>query len=158
MASMATRWCMLAGAALALGLTACSPPPPPPLAAGQTWMIHSHRGDGATSTTVLAIAPSTPLGPVAFVTVNNMILKMPDGTRRNKLGPTAFTLAALQASLKDYQFRQGADVRYEGYVERWRAHAAQGRAAEYTYDVPVAQALDAFERGQRLPTTLATLR
>lgn len=150
------RCAALLGAALAL--SACSPPPPPPVAAGQTWMITSHRGDGATSTTILAIEPVTPLGPVAFVTVNNMILTMPDKTRRNKLGPTAFTLPALQASLKDYQFRQGAEVRYEGYVERWRELAAQGRAAEFTYNVPIARALDAFEHGHIQPTTLGNLR
>ncbi len=117
-------------------------------------MIASHRGDGATSTTILAIEPSTPLGTVAFVTVNNMILTMPDKTKRSKLGPTAITMAALKASLTEFQFRQGADVRYQGYVEKWRAYAAQGRAAEFTYDVPIAQALDAFERGNILPATL----
>ena len=158
MASSAMRWCAPGCAALALKLAACRPPPPPPLAAGQTWMVASHRGDGATSTTILAIEPVTPLGPVAFVTVNNMILTMPDKTRRNKLGPTAFTLSALQASVTDYQFRQGADVRYAGYVERWREQAAQGRAAEFTYGVPIASALDQFERGQIQPTTLGTLR
>jgi hypothetical protein len=117
-------------------------------------MISSHRGDGATSITILAIEPSTPLGTVAFVTVNNMSLTMPDKTRRSKLGPMAITMPALKASLAEFQFRQGPDVRYTGYVEQWIERAAQGRAAEFTFTVPVARALDEFERGNRLPATL----
>ena len=108
---MKVRWLPSCVAGLALVLAACSPPPPPPIAAGQTWMIAARPGDGATSTTILAIEPSTPLGTVAFVTVSNMVLTMPDKTRRSKLGPMAITFPALKASLTEFQFRQGPDVR-----------------------------------------------
>lgn len=121
-------------------------------------MVASHRHDGATSVSILAIEPSTPLGPVAFVTVQNMALTLPDASKRSKLGPTAFTLPALQASLTDFQFRQGPNPRYEGYVAQWQAHAAEGRAVEFTYQVPVAEAMDAFEHGNTLPTELGLVR
>ena len=142
------------GAGLVLMLAACSAPPPPPVAAGQTWMVASQRGAGAASTTILAIEPSTPLGTVAFVIVSNMNLTLADGTRRSKLGPMAITMDALRASLREFQFHQGPDVRYAGYVEQWRMQAAQGRAEAFTYSVPIEQALDAFEHGQVLPAML----
>jgi hypothetical protein len=138
-----------------LALAACSPRPPPPLAAGQTWTIETHRGDGAISVTTLAIEASTPVGPVAFVLVNNMIITMPDKTKRNKLGPVAITLPALQASLKNYEFKQGMNIGVERYAERRKQLASQGRAAEFTYNVPVAKALDEFERGSIKPWSLA---
>ncbi len=117
-------------------------------------MVESHRGDGATSVTTLAIEASTPVGPVAFVLVNNMIITMPDKTKRNKLGPVAITLPALQASLKNYEFQQGMNIGVQSYAERWKQLASQGRAAEFTYNVSVAKALDEFERGSIKPWSL----
>lgn len=153
---LARAFCMVATVVAAvLTLAACSPPPPPALAAGQTWTIETHRGDGAISVTTLAIEASTPVGPVAFVMVNNMIITMPDKTKRNKLGPIAITLPALQASLKNYEFKQGMNIGVDGFMGRWKQLASQGRAAEFTYNIPVAKALDEFERGNLKPWSLA---
>lgn len=139
-------WMFVVGA-----LAACSPAPPPPVAAGQTWLVHARPADGATTVTILHIEAGTTIGDVAFVSINNAVIALPDKRQTNKIWPVAFALDALKSSLKEFQFNQGTSLGFETHVEAWKAKAASGEADRFTYKLPVAQALDLFERGETSP-------
>jgi len=141
--------------AFALFISACTPPPPPALAEGQTWTVKSRPSDGATTMTLLHIEHGTPLGDIAVVSINNAVITLPDKRQANQIWTVIFTLDAVKQSLKDFQFNQGRKISWEADLEAWKQLAARGRAAEFTYTMPLAQALDAFEHGQTGPWAIA---
>ena len=141
--------------AFVAALCACTPPPPPALAEGQTWTVKSRPSDGATTVTLLHIEHGTPLGDIAIVSINNAVITLPDKRQTNGIMTVVFTLDAVKQSLKDFQFNQGREIRWQADLDAWKQLAARGRAAEFTYTMPLAQALDAFEHGQTGPWAIA---
>ena len=139
-------------------LVGCTPPKPPELAAGQTWSVDSRRGDGATTVTVLHLEPTSPFGPVAVVSVNNVVLKVPDKRTVNGIQPVFFTLQALKNSLTTFEVNQTRALPYESYLLRWSEVVKGDMGEKYVFSVPVKEALDMIEKGKTEPWALLSFK
>ena len=134
-----------------LGLVSCAPPKPPELAVGQTWSVESRKGDGATTVTVLHLEPQSPAGPVAVVSVNNIVVKLPDKRSVNGIYPVFITVDALKRSTTAFEFNQTRPLPFESHLALWRDLSKGADSAKYVYTVPVKEALDLFEAGKTEP-------
>ena len=139
-------------------LAGCTPPKPPELAAGQTWSVESRRGDGASSVTVLHLEPTSPFGPVAVVSINNVVLKVPHMGTVNGIQPVFFTLPALKNSLTTFEANQTRALPYESYLVRWREVVKGDVGEKYVFSVPVKEALDMIEKGKTEPWALHSFK
>jgi hypothetical protein len=136
---------------IALLSVGCAPPKPPELAAGQTWSVESRKGDGATTVTVLHLESQSPVGPVAVVSVNNVVVKLPDKRTVNGIYPVFITVDALKRSVTTFEFNQTKPLPFESHLALWRDLAKGVDSSKYVYTVPVKEALDLFEAGKTEP-------
>ena len=137
-----------------IGLVGCAPPKPPELAVGQTWSVESRRGDGASSVTVLHIENSTPFGPVAVVSINNVVLKLPDKRTVNGIQPVFITLDALKRSITTFEANQTRKLPYESYLDRWREIVKETDGERFVFRRPIKDSLDEIESGRTEPWAL----
>ena len=142
---------------LSFGLVGCAPPKPPELAAGQTWSVESRRGDGASTVSVLHIENITPFGPVAVVSINNVVLKLPDKRTVNGIQPVFVTLDALKRSITTFEANQTRKLPYESFLDRWREIVKERDGERFVFRQPIKDSLDEIESGHTEPWALRKL-
>jgi len=103
---------------------------------------------------VLHIENSTPFGPVAVVSINNVVLKLPDKRTVNGIQPVFITLDALKRSITTFEANQTRKLPYESYLDRWREIVKETDGERFVFRRPIKDSLDEIESGRTEPWAL----